>query len=107
MIPVWQPLHGPRREKTCLRRFANNKGADQPAHQRSLISAFVFRLLESVIFRLATSGFSICSCADWFESHFVGTPEDRFSRGEANIIPKSTLHNHISLRAVTRQNRKK
>ena len=25
---------GPRHEKTCLRGFANNKGADQPAHQR-------------------------------------------------------------------------
>ena len=34
---------GPRREKTCLRGFANNTGADQPAHPRSLISAFVIR----------------------------------------------------------------
>ena len=32
----------------------NNKGADQPAHPRSLISAFVFRFLESIISRLAT-----------------------------------------------------
>ena len=37
--------YGPRREKTCLRRFANNTGADQPAHPRSLISAFVIRVL--------------------------------------------------------------
>ena len=37
-------LNGPRREKTCLRWVANNKGADQPAHMRSLISAFVIRL---------------------------------------------------------------
>ena len=37
--------YGPRRKKTCLRRFANNKGADQPAHPRSLISDFVIRLL--------------------------------------------------------------
>ena len=41
--------YGPRREKTCLQRFANNTGADQPAHTRSLISAFVFRFLESSI----------------------------------------------------------
>ena len=34
---------GPRREKTCLRGVANNTGADQPAHPRSLISAFVIR----------------------------------------------------------------
>ena len=32
------------REK-CLRGFANNTGADQPAHKRSLISTFVIRLL--------------------------------------------------------------
>ena len=36
-------IFGPRREKTCLRCFANNKAADQPAHTRSLISAFVIR----------------------------------------------------------------
>ena len=29
--------------------FANNKGADQPAHLRSLFSTFVIRLLESFI----------------------------------------------------------
>ena len=51
-------LSGPHREKTCLRRFANNTGADQPAHPRSLISAFVIRLLESSISKLATSKFS-------------------------------------------------
>ena len=45
---------GPRREKICLRGFANNKGADMPAHPRSLISAFVIRLLESIMSRLAT-----------------------------------------------------
>ena len=44
---------GPRREKTCLRWFANNTGADQPAHPRSLISAFVVRFLERSICLLA------------------------------------------------------
>ena len=43
----------PQREKTCLRRFANNTGADYPGHPRSLISTFVIRLLESSIFKLA------------------------------------------------------
>ena len=38
---------GPRREKTCLRWVAD-----------SLISAFVIRLLESIISRLATSEIS-------------------------------------------------
>ena len=35
--------------------FANNKGADQSAHLRSLISTFVIRSLESIISKLATS----------------------------------------------------
>ena len=37
----------------------NNKGADQPAHPRSLISAFVIRLLKSIISRLDTREISI------------------------------------------------
>ena len=52
-------ITGPRREKTCLRGFANNKGADQPAHPRSLISAFVIRILDSIISKLATGEISI------------------------------------------------
>ena len=32
-----------------LMSYANNKGADQPAHPRSLISAFVVRCLDSVM----------------------------------------------------------
>ena len=39
--------------------FAENTGADQPAHPRSLISAYVFRFLESTIFNLATRKISI------------------------------------------------
>ena len=49
---------GPQREKTCLRWSANNTGADQPAHPRSLISAFVIRVLKSTISKLATSEIS-------------------------------------------------
>ena len=51
-------IFGPRREKTYLRRFANNKGADQPAHPRSLISGFVIHCLESTISKLTTSEIS-------------------------------------------------
>ena len=50
---------GPRCEKTCRRWFANNKGADQPAHSHSLISVFVIRYLESTISKQATSEISI------------------------------------------------
>ena len=38
--------------------FSNNTGADQPAHPRSLISAFVIRYLESIICKLATGEIS-------------------------------------------------
>ena len=53
------PQYGPRREKSCLPGFANNKGPDQPAHLRSLISAFVIRFLKSTICKLATGEISI------------------------------------------------
>ena len=39
--------------------FKNNKGTDQPAHLRSLISTFAILLLESIISSLATSEISI------------------------------------------------
>ena len=39
--------------------FATNRGADQPAHPRSLISAFVIRCLESIISKLTRNGDSI------------------------------------------------
>ena len=50
---------GPPREKTCLRGFTNNTGADQPAQPRSLVSAFVIHVLESTISKLATSVISV------------------------------------------------
>ena len=34
--------------------YANNKGADQPAHLRSLINAFVVRFLDSMIISLVS-----------------------------------------------------
>ena len=38
--------------------YANNKGADQPAHSRSLISAFVVRCLDSMISLVSISEIS-------------------------------------------------
>ena len=46
---------------------ANNKGADQPAHPRSLISAFVVRSLDNIISlvsRSEISRFSLVSVAE-------------------------------------------
>ena len=44
-------LNEPHHDKTCLMSYANNKGADQPAHPgpRSLISVFIVRYLDSII----------------------------------------------------------
>ena len=75
--------YGPRREKTCLRWFAINTGADQPAHLRSLISALLFAYWKVSYQDLLLA--SLYSLGDWFESHFVGNPEDRFCRNEAHI----------------------
>ena len=40
-LPMMRFIYGPGHAKTCLKPYANNKGADQPAHPRSLISTFV------------------------------------------------------------------
>ena len=76
---------------TCLRGFANNKGADQPAHTRSLISAFVIRFLESTIYDLATSEFSIFQLVSIAEETGLklalsDTPKTGFSRDEAHML---------------------
>ena len=47
-----------RREKHILV-HANNKGADQPAHLRSMISGLVLRSLEMIIDKFATCNISI------------------------------------------------
>ena len=57
--PADPTSYGPQHEKTCLRGFANNTGSDQPAHPRSLISAFVIHFLEIIICKLATGEISI------------------------------------------------
>ena len=52
-------LFWPRHKETCLPGYANNKGTDQLAHSRSLISAIVVCLLESIISRLGRSHISL------------------------------------------------
>ena len=42
---VYEPGH----EKTYLMSYANHKGADQPAHPRSLISTFIVHCLDSIL----------------------------------------------------------
>ena len=89
----------PRHEKTCFMPYANNKGADQPAHLCSLISAFVVRCLDSIISISYIQRYmalaSFWSWAGRFESYLVGNHEDRFSRDEAQIW-FNKLHHDIT-----------
>ena len=67
---------------------ANNKGADQPAHPRSLISAFVFRCLDSVMSLVSVTKISSLMIASVAEQASLSptrseTPEDTFSHDEA------------------------
>ena len=84
-------LYGPRREKTCLRRFAK-KQRRRPAcacaqsDQRlcySLLRKYHMYTCYWWNFNFLTS---LCNWGDKFETRFVGNPEDRFSRVEAHII---------------------
>ena len=63
--------YGPCREKTCLQRFVNNKGTDQPAHPGRPISTFVIHFLESIISKLATSKISIFQLVSIAEEIFL------------------------------------
>ena len=81
----------PGHEKTCLMSYANNKGADQPAHPRSLTSAFIVRCLHSVMSLVSVTKISspmVASVAEqaslsltWLE-----TPEDTFSHVVAHLL---------------------
>ena len=77
-------INEPGHEKTCLMSYANNKGADQPAHPRSLISAFVFRCLDSVMSLVSVTKISSLMLASVAEQASLSltwseTPEDTFS----------------------------
>ena len=49
LFHVSPEINEPGHEKMCLMSYANNKGADQPAHPRSLISTFVVHWLDTII----------------------------------------------------------
>ena len=75
----------------CLMSYVNNKGADQPAHPRSLISAFAVRCLDSLIsldsiaeisrLELASVAVKAGLCLAWST-----TPEDTFCRVLAQLL---------------------
>ena len=74
-----------------LMSYANKKGADQPAHPRSLISTFVVRCLNSIIsldsiaeissLWLASMAAQAGLCLAWSE-----TPKDTFCRVVVQMI---------------------
>ena len=71
--------------------YANDKGADQPAHPRSLISAFVVRCLDIIISILPVSKIWRLKLASVAEQvglslNWSQIPDDRLSRDEAQII---------------------
>ena len=79
----------------CLIPYANNKGADQAAHPRSLISTFVVRCLDRVICILAiskVSRFWLASVAEQAGLNVTWSkiPEDTFSNDVAQM--KTILH---------------
>ena len=92
----------PQHEKTSLRGFANNKGADQPAYPHGLISAFVIRLFESIISKLATGEISSFLVVSVAETHFVKSLKDRFSRVEVHIHGLQFLNTFMFTKLVKR-----
>ena len=80
----------PGHEEMCLMPYANNKGADQPAHPRILISAFIFRCQDRIIplvciseisrFWLVSVAEQVSLCLAWSE-----TPEHPFCHDEAHL----------------------
>ena len=68
--------------------YANNQGADQPAHLRSLISAFVIRFLESMISILSTIGILIS--LDTIFSETMKVSKGAKIRNRYNQVPHLT-----------------
>ena len=80
--------------------YANNKGADQPAHPCSLISAFVVRCLDSVISLVSVTKISSLMLASVAEQAGLSltwseTPEDTFCHDEAQIHADTKQINDI------------
>ena len=73
--------------------YANNKDADQPAHQLSLVSAFVVRCLDSIIPVLAKAKISTLKLVSSAEQAGLGlnwsqTLKTGFFCDEAHTVPE-------------------
>ena len=83
--------------------YANNKGAYQPAHPHSLISAFVVRCLASTCIipiptnsRISRLYLASVSEQTGMSLPWAQTPEDRFSRDVAQM----TLIKHFIFKGI-------
>ena len=70
--------------------YVKNKGAEQPAHPRSLISTFVVHCLDSLMSLVSVTKISSLVLASVTEQASLNltwseTPEGKYSRDEAHI----------------------
>ena len=79
--------------------YANNKAADQPAHLRRLISAFVARCLDSIMSLVSVTKISNLKLASVAEQAGLSltwseTSEDTFSHDEAQVycVDRDTVY---------------
>ena len=83
--------------------YANNKGADQYTHPRSVSAPLLFAASIVQYLYLLNPKFqdlaSLCSWAGWFESYLVANPNYRFSRDVAQIyfLHKTSESPHLQL----------
>ena len=82
----------------CIMSYANNKGADQPAHPRSLISTFIVHCLDSVMSLVSVTKISSLMLASVAEQASLSltwseTPEDTISHDEAHMLIQSNTNN--------------
>ena len=78
--------YGPRGEKTCLRGFANNKGADHPAQSDQHLCYSLYATYHKQNFKFPANLFSL---GDWFVPCYVGKDKDRLCRATAHILSES------------------
>ena len=65
--------------------YANNKGADQPVHPRSLISTFAVRCLDSILSLISIPAYSLAEQTG-LSLTWSNTPKTGFLV-EAHVIP--------------------
>ena len=76
--------------------YANNKGADQPAHPRSLISTFVVRCLEGIIPLVSTPIISSLQLASVAEQTGLSLPwSQNPKKGKTAHLDRLCLENSL------------